>query len=83
MFSNNHAVSSHLSEGSVVRHGGSITRREGGDEQWRQSVAKVVRVFPSLPLPFLPASPPLLSLLLMASVIASVKVLELQNVNDF
>jgi hypothetical protein len=69
-------VSCHLSEGSLVQHGGSTTRREGGDEQWHQSVVKVVRVFPSHTFPSCQSSTPLSPV--MASVIESVKVLELQ-----
>jgi hypothetical protein len=66
-------VSCHLSEGSLIQHGGSTTRREGGDEQWHQSVVKVV---PSHTLPSCQSSTPLSPV--MASVIASMKVLELQ-----
>jgi hypothetical protein len=63
----------HLSEGSLFQHGGSTTTGEGGDEQWHQSVVKVV---PSHTLPSCQSSTSLFPL--MASIIASMKVLELQ-----
>jgi hypothetical protein len=42
-------VSCHLSEGSLVQHGGSTTRREGGDEQWHQSCSESCE---GLPFPY-------------------------------